>query len=210
MTARRRWTLWLVVDGSRLLVKGWRAGELWREGGWRPIYLGTLKAWMIDSKHHADVAAYAQHRGAVVVDQSPARTAPQPVTRPDPAFEVTDEPIGDLLSLIAEDERHEDDYKRFLAACRADADAHGGKVSVNRVRDALSNEFGLEVEPRRYASYWQRATKTGTLLNTEEWEVSTDTRGRNVGKPQRVREWRGWTPTTVVGPELDLFGEVVS
>ncbi len=112
---------------------------------------------------------FSQHRDTGQAAQE-AATAP-------------DEETHDLLTLLAMDERHERDYDRFLAACRADADAHAGQVSVNRVRSLLSNQYGLDVEPRRYSSYWQRATKAAVLVNTGEWETCTDTRGRNVGKP---------------------------
>jgi hypothetical protein len=98
---------------------------------------------------------------------------------------------GDLLDLIANDPRKEDDYSMFVAACRSEAYHANGIVSINDVRMAFETFWGLSIEPRRYSSFWRRARLDGHLERTGEWETNTDVRGRNSGKPQPVYRWTG-------------------
>jgi hypothetical protein len=74
------------------------------------------------------VVAYFETRGAEVVLNDgtvpPTHpTPPTPLRTPVQATTAPDEATLDLLDLIALDERHEDDYRRFVTACRTDADA---------------------------------------------------------------------------------------
>ena len=64
MTRRR--SVWVAPERNVILCKGWRIGDLLREGGWRPIYLGSLGAWSLDSRHLEDVVAYFESRRMVV------------------------------------------------------------------------------------------------------------------------------------------------
>lgn len=98
----------------------------------------------------------------------------------------------DLLALLAEDgtlPAQRDDIAVFLAACEADAAAHGGFVSVQRVRDRLAD---AQIPARRYSSLWSRFTGAGRpMLRAGGWETCTDTKARNAGRPQPLRVWVG-------------------
>jgi hypothetical protein len=61
-------------DGSTL-VRGWQAGTMLQEGGWRPVWLGGKRSWAVDARHEGDVLAYLQTRGIGVVHTGPARVA---------------------------------------------------------------------------------------------------------------------------------------
>lgn len=108
-----------------------------------------------------------------------------------PTFAPIGDDTADLLSLIADEHTvaGHDAVTAFLAACKADADNHGGLVSVNRVRSRLA---GHDIPPRRYSSLWCAFTGTGKPMHrTGDWEVCDDRAGRNAGRPQPVRRWTG-------------------
>lgn len=107
------------------------------------------------------------------------------------AYSLVDED-ADLLGLISEDPRKAADYDTFLAACETVASLAGGIVSVNAVRDRMSNQYGLTVEPRTYSAFWSRAcSRTGPMVTLDEYEQSTDKRGHNGNKGLRLRRWVG-------------------
>lgn len=97
---------------------------------------------------------------------------------------------GDVLDLVANDHRADEDYEKFLWACRKAAHRRE-TVSINDVRLWLSNTYGLTINPRRYSSFWRRARLDGHLERTGEWETNTDAKGRNSGKPQPCYRWTG-------------------
>lgn len=108
-----------------------------------------------------------------------------------PTFAPVDADTGDLLDLLAGDQRKADDWDRFLLACRADWEQHG-HVSVQCVRRSLSNRYGLVIEPRTYSAMWRRASgKDGPLQVTDDWEICTGSTSGNDGRPQRLRRWVG-------------------
>jgi hypothetical protein len=111
-----------------------------------------------------------------------------------PVFAPVDEPTADLLLLVAGTttplggER----YEAFLAACEADAAAHGGLVSVNRVRAAMSVDGRLQLEPRAFSAMWSTATGRGKpMVKTGQWETCAGSSSRNDGRPYPVRRWVG-------------------
>lgn len=113
-----------------------------------------------------------------------------------PRFAPVDEDTHDFISLIAADP----DYDRFLTLVRAVADNNGGIVTVNNVR-AMCEAHGVDFAPRRYSSFFSRATaKNGPLevcrdmFGDVEWDtcVSSTRSKRNAGKPQPRRRWKGW------------------
>lgn len=109
-----------------------------------------------------------------------------------PQWSPVDDDTQDLLALVASDPRKADDYTTFLDACRRDAMANGGQVSVNRVRELMSNHYGLTIHSQTYSSFWNRATGTsGPMVTTKDWDVCNDKRSGNGGKPQRFRRWVG-------------------
>lgn len=68
----RRWTIRVECDADLVTVRGWRAGDLLQAGGFRPTWLGTRQAWVLDAKHAGDVLAVLEYSGAalLVVGQS--------------------------------------------------------------------------------------------------------------------------------------------
>lgn len=64
----RRWRVRIETDTARdrMVIRGWRAGELAREAGCWPIFSGTVGGWIIDLPHLADLVAYCEHRHVAV------------------------------------------------------------------------------------------------------------------------------------------------
>lgn len=63
----RRWTLQVTTDEGSTLIRGWQAGTVLMEGGWRPVWLGGQRSCAVDARHEADVLAYVQSRGIKVI-----------------------------------------------------------------------------------------------------------------------------------------------
>lgn len=106
-------------------------------------------------------------------------------------FAPVDEPTADLLSLVADVESPigRDVPALFLAACRRDALAHSGYVSVNRVRALLAGE---DIPPRRYSSLWSAFTGRGKpMRKSGEWETCQGSGSGNDGRPFALRRWVG-------------------
>lgn len=118
-----------------------------------------------------------------------------------PVFAATD--CYDLLEVLAAGEQRSD-VDVFLDACEADAAAHDGLVSVNRVR-ALVQESGHTIDPARYSAFWSRFTGKGRPMRKatgddtpEPWEVCQGSTSNNNGRPYRLRVWLG-RPTDPAG-----------
>ncbi len=108
-----------------------------------------------------------------------------------PQFAPVDDDTNDLLSLVADitSPIGQDDPDQFLAACRLDAMAHDGEVSVNRVR-ALMSDAGIE--PHRYSAFWNTFTGKGRpMVKADAWEVCEGSTSGNDGRPFRLRRWVG-------------------
>lgn len=108
-----------------------------------------------------------------------------------PRFAPVDSDTADLLTLVADADAPvgRDAVAAFLAACEADAEAHGGRVSVNRVRAALAGE---DIPPRRYSALWAHYTGRGKpMVKTGEWETCAGSDSGNDGRPYPVRRWVG-------------------
>ena len=106
-----------------------------------------------------------------------------------PRFEPTD--AYDLLALVADPDHpvSRDDARAFLDACRRDAMAHDGLVSVNRVRSLLAD---ADIDPRRLSAFWSHFTGKGRpMVRAEGWEVCTGSTSGNDGRPFRLRRWVG-------------------
>lgn len=96
----------------------------------------------------------------------------------------------DMLDMIASDRIHATDRAKVEAAIRADAESHGGRIDPNRVREALTNQWGLVVYPRVIGATYSALRQAGVIV-PEDWTTSTDTRGGNAGKPARTYRWVG-------------------
>lgn len=68
MSTRNRVTV--TLDGRVAVVRGWRAADLIKESGGKPIYAGTLGGWMVDRHRVSDLLAYLELRNiaATVTD----------------------------------------------------------------------------------------------------------------------------------------------
>lgn len=71
------------------------------------------------------------------------------------------------------------EWQTFIAAVRADADAHDGLVSQNRVRGAIGYRWTTTNAKRRYSQLWSRARREAVLVETDLTERSTDHAGGN-------------------------------
>lgn len=108
-----------------------------------------------------------------------------------PRWEPVDSDTSDLLTLVAEVEASvgRDAPDLFLAACRRDAMAHDGIVSVNRVRVLMAE---AQVEPHRYSAFWSAFTGRGKpMVKAEGWETCEGSSSGNDGRPYRLRRWVG-------------------
>lgn len=108
-----------------------------------------------------------------------------------PQFSPVDDETYDLLTIVADAERvvGRSDVDAFLAACRKDAMAHDGIVSVNRVRALLSDQ---DIEHHRLSSFWSTFTGRGKpMVKTGQWETCSGSPSRNDGRPFALRRWVG-------------------
>lgn len=89
----------------------------------------------------------------------------------------------DLLEAVAENPQPlaQAQRDRIRAAIVADGRAHGGEVSPNRVRAALSNRHGLTVHPRMLSAAYGVLRAEG-VLERHGWLENDDTKGGNAGK----------------------------
>jgi hypothetical protein len=103
----------------------------------------------------------------------------------------------DLLSDIATAWRptSQDAHENFLAACKADADAHAGYVSVNRVRTMLE---GAGLDPHQFSALWSHYTDREGVPSGRpmvrangRFEFCKGSGSRNNGKPYPLRRWVG-------------------
>lgn len=71
--ARSR-TATVTVEERVVVVTGWQVGSLLANAGLRPIYVATVKGWMLDRHRAGDVLAILQRHGieAVVTEQGAA------------------------------------------------------------------------------------------------------------------------------------------
>lgn len=114
-----------------------------------------------------------------------------------PTWEPVDESTATLLDLLADDgsvSPSKDEVRGlFLSACRRDAMAHGGLVSVNRVRVLLEAE---QIPPRRYSAMWSHFTGRGKPMEKARladgsimWQTCKGSTSGNDGRPFPLRRW---------------------
>jgi hypothetical protein len=92
----------------------------------------------------------------------------------------------DLLAAVHAGPFASEDRERIEAAMRRVAADNGGLIDPNKVREALTNEYGLTVYPRRLSSAYSGLRRLGVIERTDEKVPNTDKRGRNLGKEQTV------------------------
>lgn len=65
MRGRRK--AWVAESDRIILIKGPRVADTLRDAGYRPIFLGTQRAYSLDHRHLADVMAVLERDGFNVV-----------------------------------------------------------------------------------------------------------------------------------------------
>lgn len=99
---------------------------------------------------------------------------------------ATADPTRDaVLRLIAGDAIHQRGRAAIVDAFRQ-AVRSDGTVSINDARPLIP----AWVAPHLIGAVVHALTKADVLVWTGEWEMSTDTRGRNGSKPVRRHLWR--------------------
>lgn len=94
-----------------------------------------------------------------------------------------DDYTASLLDLLADDADLE--WMEYTTALRHVARIHG-KILPNVLREFTAGA----IKPQRIGAFTHRAIKQG-LIRADGWEVSTDLRGRNSGKPARTYAYLG-------------------
>lgn len=104
-----------------------------------------------------------------------------------PAWDSVDNYTSDLLSLVATDPHPSADFewRAFIGVLSATALLHDNRLDQNDYREQLRGV----VAPRRIGAFVNRAKAEHLIADTGEWSVSTDTTGRNAGRPMRVYRW---------------------
>jgi len=98
-----------------------------------------------------------------------------------PLWQTTDDETAAILRLVSGDPIHERDRAAVVAAIVAAAQEDDGYVDPNLVRSRLSGR----VYPRVTGATYYALRRAG-VLEPAGWTVSTDTAGRNTGKPCRM------------------------
>lgn len=95
-----------------------------------------------------------------------------------------------VRQLVLMDAIRDADRELVEQTIKADADAHGGEINPNRVRDALTRGGQLVVSPRVLSAVYF-ALRRGRQIAHAGWTESTDLRSRNRHKPARLWRWIG-------------------
>lgn len=120
---------------------------------------------------------------------------PQGAVRDALPSQGTDDQIVSLLDVVCTDPLHADDRRRVIEAILECARRNGGTVDPNHVRELLTDERGdLRVFPKVVGPTYAALARQGRIRRVG-WVVSTDTRGRNSGKPCRTYELTSWDGT---------------
>ena len=100
-----------------------------------------------------------------------------------PAWGELDGYTADLLDLIGTEQTPPVDYEwqTFVEAALRIGTRDGGLIDQNDLRPMIR---GL-IAPKRIGPFYRRACLEG-WLRAEGWSTSTDTEGRNAGRPMRT------------------------
>lgn len=125
-----------------------------------------------------------------------------------PTWSPVDEQTDSLLDLIADDgtlttEAEWDLYTAILAGVAATA---GGVINPNVLRLSIRGR----IKPQRVGAFTHRALSQGLVEYTGEWVTSTDTHGRNSGKPARELRWLGGPGDRSRGGAAGLGGSLTT
>lgn len=100
-----------------------------------------------------------------------------------PHWAPVDDETADLLTLVADEGHPSADFEWALfTEAIVHSSLFDGIVSQNRIRPLIAGK----IAPRRVGAFYSRACREGLIRATGDYELSTDTAGRNSGKPCRV------------------------
>jgi hypothetical protein len=93
----------------------------------------------------------------------------------------------DLLDTLWDDSRPlaVEQHDRIFDAIVTAASLNDGIVNPNHVRKLLSNEHGLQVNPRVLSSAYSALRRRG-VIQPDGWVTNDDIKGKNGGKPLRI------------------------
>ena len=111
-----------------------------------------------------------------------------------PTWSAVDNATGDLLDLLADDGTlsSEAQWTVFVDCLRICADINGIQFNVIDPNELRRRVRG-EVKPPRIGAFTRRAVLEGLVEYTGRYVISTDTHGKNAGKPCREMRWIGAT-----------------
>lgn len=100
-----------------------------------------------------------------------------------------DDATADLLDLLADDGTVSTDYEweLWVACAKGVAVDNGWHISPNELRRVIDGR----IKPQRVGAFTHRALSQGLVEYTGRYVTSTDTKGRNSGKPARELRWIG-------------------
>ena len=93
--------------------------------------------------------------------------------------------VAAVTELMTADPTHTADTETIIGAIVFDARANDGEVNPNRVRGLLPSW----VLPQQIGAVYNSLSRQGRLVQVG-WTTNTDQRGRNVGKPIALYEYR--------------------
>ena len=110
-----------------------------------------------------------------------------------PAWESVDNDTASLLDLLADDGTVSADYEwdLYVECLRRAADDQCGEYGLSINPNTLRHFIAGRIKPQRVGAFTHRALAQGLVEYTGQWVVSTDTKGRNSGKPMRELRWIG-------------------
>lgn len=100
-----------------------------------------------------------------------------------PHWSANDDETNNLLTLVADVDHPSVDFEWLLykRALSFSATADDGVIDPNTLRSLVRGK----VAPRRIGAFTSKALAEGLVEYTGRWVTSTDTAGRNSGKPCR-------------------------
>lgn len=111
-----------------------------------------------------------------------------------PTWSAVSDDTASLLDLLADDGTLSVEAQWDLFVDMVEGTAFQGYlihgdyiVNPNRLRDRINGR----IKPQRVGAFTHRALRAGLVEHTGRWITSTDTKGRNAGKPCREMRWIG-------------------
>ena len=106
-----------------------------------------------------------------------------------PTWSAVDNATGDLLDLLADDGTLsvEHEWECYLSCLRmaAACGVPDNVIDPNFLRVAIDGR----IKPQRVGAFAHRALTRGLVEYTGRYVISTDTHGKNAGKPCREMRW---------------------